>query len=91
VILDGLRLPSAGHLFFSEFHHIAREASMSVSDFEEHVFTYLWRGLVLAGLVTMLWSVLVPAPNPKIQPQSQGETNTASSRVHPATAANQER
>jgi len=27
---------------------------MSASDFEEQVFTYLWRGLVLAGLLTVL-------------------------------------
>jgi len=61
---------------------------MSVSDFEEQIFTYLWRGLVLAGLLTVLWGNFAPAPNSQIQGQAHGASNTVSSRVHssPATA-----
>ena len=55
---------------------------MSVSDFEDQVMNWIWRGLVIAGLVTVLGSVLTPTPNPQvqgmIQGQTQGATNTAS-------------
>jgi hypothetical protein len=64
---------------------------MSVSNFEEQVFAYLWRGLVLAGLVTVLWGILAPAPNNQSQGQAQGATNTASSRVRSSPADNEAR
>jgi len=64
---------------------------MSVSNFEEQVFTYLWRGLVLAGLVTVLWGVLAPPPNAQTQGQAQGATNTASSRARSSSADNEAR
>jgi hypothetical protein len=63
---------------------------MSVSDFEEEVFTYVWRGVVLAGLLTVLWGVITPAPGVQIQSQAQGATNTPSSRVR-MSAANEAR
>jgi hypothetical protein len=64
---------------------------MSVSNFEEQVFTYLWRGLVLAGLVTVLWGILAPAPNPQTQGPAQGATNTASSRARASSADDEAR
>jgi hypothetical protein len=64
---------------------------MSVSNFEEQVFTYLWRGLVLAGLVTVLWGILVPVSNDQTQGQAQGATNTASSRARGSSADNEAR
>jgi hypothetical protein len=64
---------------------------MSVSNFEEQVFAYLWRGLVLAGLVTVLWGILAPAPNTQVQGQAQGATNTASSRARSSSADNEAR
>ncbi len=60
---------------------------MSVSDLEEQVFTYLWRGLVLAGLLTVLWGNFAPAPNAQVQAHARSATNTASSRVHTSSAS----
>ena len=59
---------------------------MSVSDFEEEVFTYLWRGVVLAGLLTVLWGIFIPAPGVQIQSQAQAAANTASSRIRMSAA-----
>ena len=64
---------------------------MSVSNFEEQVFTYLWRGLVLAGLVTVLWGILAPAPSAQPQGQAQGATNTASTRARGSSTDNEAR
>jgi hypothetical protein len=64
---------------------------MSVSNFEEQVFTYLWRDLVLAGLVTALWGILAPAPSAQPQGQAQGATNTASSSARSYSADNEAR
>lgn len=55
---------------------------MSVSDFEEQVLTYLWRGVVLAGLITVLGSAFVPLPSPQI-PGQVGIATRASVRVEP--------
>jgi hypothetical protein len=63
---------------------------MSVPDFEEQIFTYVWRGLVLAGLLTFLWSTFAPSPNGQILGQAQGATNSASSRVYSPSAAGSE-
>jgi hypothetical protein len=50
---------------------------MSASDFEEQILKYLWRALVLAGLLTVLGSAFVPTSGPQIQEPVQGATNTA--------------
>jgi len=63
---------------------------MSVSDFEEEVFTYLWRGVVLAGLLTVLWDIFIPAPGVQIHSQAQAASNAAGSRVR-MSAANEAR
>ena len=59
---------------------------MSVSDFEEEVSIYVWRGVVLAGLLTVLWGILIPAPAVQIQSEAQAAANTASSRVRMSAA-----
>ena len=64
---------------------------MSVSDFEEQVFTYLWRGLVLAGLLTVLWRNFAPAPNSQVRAHPQSATNTVSNSVRRSSAANEAR
>jgi len=82
-------IQSVGHLFYNAFSlQTCEREFMSISDFEEQVLTYLWRGLVLAGLLTVLWSTLAPAPS---QTQQQGATNTASSKVNRPSAANEAR
>ena len=60
---------------------------MSVSDFEEQVFNYVWRGFVLAGLFTLLWSVLAPATDSQTQAQSPAEANTASNQASRSPAS----
>jgi len=64
---------------------------MSVSDFEEQIFTYLWRGLVLAGLLTVLWGNFAPAPNSQVRAHAQSATNTVSNSVRSSSAANEAR
>jgi len=54
---------------------------MSASDFEEQVFKYLWRGFVLAGLLTLLWSAFIPEQNPQAPSPAPGATNTASNKT----------
>jgi hypothetical protein len=60
---------------------------MSVSDFEEQVFKYVWRGFVLAGLVTLLWGFFAPVPNTQTQGQAQGVTSTASNQTSNSAAS----
>lgn len=58
---------------------------MSVSDFEERVFRYVWRGFVLAGLLSLLWSAFAPAP--QTQWPSPGLSDTASNHTSHSTAS----
>jgi len=59
---------------------------MSVSDFEEQFFIYFWRGLVLAGLCTVLWGGLAPATGPQLPGQTQSETNIVSRELRRSAA-----
>jgi len=71
-------IPSVGHFLHHFFAQSEREGTMSVSDFEEKILTYVWRAVVLAGLATVLGSTFFPAPSPQVQrSQVQGQMRSA--------------
>ena len=51
---------------------------MSVSDFEDELLAYVWRALVLAGLLTVVGHVFAPS-RPLVQRQAQGTSEVANS------------
>jgi hypothetical protein len=56
---------------------------MSVSEFEDQVLNYIWRGLVIAGLLTVLGGILLPTPSP----EAQVPANMPSQRKMPGKAS----
>ncbi len=51
---------------------------MSVSDFEDELLAYVWRALVLAGLLTVVGHVFAPS-RPRVQSQAQATSEVANS------------
>ncbi len=64
---------------------------MSVSDLEDQVLNWVWRGLVIAGLLTVLGGILRPTPSSQVQGKTHGQTqaatNTASNTVSSTSSA----
>jgi hypothetical protein len=51
---------------------------MSVSDFEDKILAYVWRALVLAGLLTVMGQAFVPS-RPPAQGKALGTSEVANS------------
>jgi hypothetical protein len=54
---------------------------MSISDFEDQVLKYVWRALVIAGLLTAIGGLFRPG-------KSTVNSSDANARQRPANAAN---
>jgi len=52
--------------------------SVSNSNLEDRVFNWIWRALVIGGLLTVLGGVFTPTHSPQTQGQMQGAANAAS-------------
>ncbi len=64
---------------------------MSISDFEDQVLKYVWRALVIAGLLTALGGIFRPAQSPDASVRQRASNTAGNARSNASPAMHQVR